>query len=168
MTFILYSFEKEFKAHSFRKWCIHSFQFVGLCVFFSILLFCCYFFCRENCHLFFLHISCWMFEVTWLKFREACETSMWTSCHHYIGVLTDQFILRTCWEVSINILPLLYYYIKAIFGFVSVYNRCYPELGKSGFFPANPGIQTNYYCYSFTCSTVHNRMTNVFDIFTTT
>ena len=29
-------------------------------------------------------------------------------------------------------------------------NRCYPELGKYGFFPANPGVQTNLYRFSFT------------------
>ena len=28
-------------------------------------------------------------------------------------------------------------------------NRCYPELGKCEFFPANPGVQTNIYHYSF-------------------
>ena len=26
-------------------------------------------------------------------------------------------------------------------------NRCYPELAKYGFSPANSGVQTNFYCY---------------------
>ena len=36
-------------------------------------------------------------------------------------------------------------------------NRCYPELGKYGFFPANPGVKTNFYCYiASRCTAKHN------------
>ena len=44
-------------------------------------------------------------------------------------------------------------------------NGCYPELGKCGFFPANPVVQTNSVTPS-RCTTIHNRVTNVFDKFT--
>ena len=36
--------------------------------------------------------------------------------------------------------------IKYIYTYDKLYmNRCYPELGKCGFSPAIPGVQTNFY-----------------------
>ena len=39
------------------------------------------------------------------------------------------------------------YIIYFLFDFrrnTEVFKRCYPELGKCGFFPANPRVQTNF------------------------